>query len=99
MKTMTHSHAEYELTQLANRFAHWRQNRPTPRARIPQPLWDHAVSLTQALPISRVAKHLGLCRTDLKRHCSANLTVAADDQLSATVSFIEVTAASSWESS
>ena len=46
MKAMTASHAEDALTQLANRFAHWRQSRATRRARIPQALWDQAVALT-----------------------------------------------------
>ena len=96
MKIMTSSHAEDELTQLANRFAHWRQNRPTPRSRIPQPLWEQAAALTETLSISRVAKHLGLCTTDLKRHCSAH--AATSESFPTAMKFVEVTAASSWVS-
>jgi hypothetical protein len=75
MKTMTHAHAEHQLTQLAQRFDHWRQRRTTPRSRIPRPLWDQAISLTAVLPVSRVAKHLRLSTSDLKKHIPPNLVV------------------------
>jgi hypothetical protein len=58
-----------QLDQLARRFAHWRQHRPSPKARIPAELWDEAAALTTHLSVSRVAKHLGLCTTDLKKRC------------------------------
>jgi hypothetical protein len=96
MKPMTTSHAEDELTQLANRFAHWRQSRATRRARIPQALWDQAVSLTAVLPTSRVAKRLGLCPNDLKKRCCAPPATPTPGALPTALSFVEVTAASSW---
>jgi hypothetical protein len=96
MKPMTASYAEDELTQLANRFAHWRQSRATRRARIPQALWDQAVSLTAVLPTSRVAKRLGLCPNDLKKRCCAAPAAPALEGLPTALSFVEVTAASSW---
>ena len=67
MKIETPWHAEHQLDQLAGQFAHWRQTRPSLRSRIPQELWDQAVSLTQALSPSRVAKQLRLGLTDLKK--------------------------------
>jgi hypothetical protein len=96
MKPMTASPAEDELTQLANRFAHWRQGRATRRARIPQALWDQAVSLTAVLPTSRVAKRLGLCPNDLKKRCCAPPATPAPEALPTALSFVEVSAASSW---
>jgi hypothetical protein len=60
-----------ELEQLAERFAYWRQCRTTPKERIPASLWDQATALCQTRPPSRVAKHLGLCTSDLKRRCGA----------------------------
>ena len=96
MKPMTTSQAEDELTQLANRFAHWRQSRATRRARIPQVLWDQAVSLTAVLPTSRVAKRLGLCPNNLKKRCCAPPATPAPEALPTALSFVEVSAASSW---
>jgi hypothetical protein len=58
-----------ELEQLADRFARWRQCRATPKERIPASLWDQATALCQTRPPSRVAKHLGLCTSDLKKRC------------------------------
>ena len=46
----------HQLDQWAGQFAHWRQTRPPPYARIPHARWDHAVALASALPPSRVAK-------------------------------------------
>ena len=48
-----------QLDHLARRFAHWRHNRPSPKARIPKELWNEAVVLTAHLSVSRVATHLG----------------------------------------
>lgn len=61
-----------ELEQLADRFAHWRQCRATPKERIPTSLWDQAIVLCQTRPPSRVAKHLGLCTSDLKKRCQSH---------------------------
>jgi len=51
---------EEHLSHVAQLFAQWRHNRTTPRGRIPKPLWAQAIALTQQLPLTRVAKHLGL---------------------------------------
>ena len=61
-----------ELEQLAERFAYWRQCRTTPKERIPASLWEQATTLCQTRPPSRVAKHLGLCTSDLKKRCQAH---------------------------
>ena len=55
--------AEQALSQLAERFEHWRQSRRTPYERIPQPLWDEAIALSRVLPDSRVTKRLRLSRS------------------------------------
>ena len=96
MKTVTHSHAEHELTQLANRFDHWRQSRTTPRPRIPQPLWEQAVSLTAVLPVSRVAKRIRLSTHDLKKRCAAKPAARPAEGLPVTLHFVEVTPPSAW---
>jgi len=84
-----------ELEQLAERFAHWRQCRATLRERIPVSLWDQAIALCQTRPPSRVAKHLGLCTSELKKRCHAHepctpLPAAFESPLS----FVEVQTAS-----
>lgn len=58
-----------QLDQLAGQFAHWRQHRAHPSERIPQVLWDQAVALARVsdLPYTRVAKHLRLSPSDLKK--------------------------------
>ncbi len=96
MNSMHPSSSDRELDRLADQFAHWRECRATPRKRIPQPLWDQAVLLTQALPISRVAKRLGLCTTDLKKRCATPPTSTHKDMLPDTLSFVEVSASSLW---
>lgn len=59
--------AEDELRHVAQQFTQWRQSRTTPRGRIPPPLWAQAVALTHVLPLSRVAKGLGLCPQRLRK--------------------------------
>lgn len=96
MKTMNHAHAEHELAQVAQRFDHWRHNRPTPRPRIPQSLWDQAVALSAVLPVSHVAKRLRLSTNDLKKHCAVKPAVQAAEATLTALGFVEVTAASAW---
>ncbi len=95
MKIKTRLHAEHQLDQLAGQFEHWRQTRPSPRSRIPQELWDHAVLLTQALLPSRVAKQFRLGLTDLKKRIATQhkATAAAP---SLPLGFVEVPPAPSW---
>jgi hypothetical protein len=63
---------------------------------MPQPLWDQAVSLTALLPVSRVAKRLGLSTHDLKKHCAATPVARSAASLSAALGFVEVTTTSPW---
>ena len=95
MKIETPWHAEHQLDQLAGQFEHWRQTRPSPRSRIPQELWDQAVSLTRALPPSRVAKQFRLGLTDLKKRMAIHhkATAAAPPT---TPGFAEVPPAPAW---
>jgi hypothetical protein len=56
------------LSPLAQQVAPWRQNRPNPRgSRIPEPRWAEALRLAQGLPLTRVARHLGLKPHALQR--------------------------------
>jgi len=86
MARLPSAQAEAALERLAEQFTHWRQNRPR-RARIPNAWWTQAVSLTHVLPVSRVAKRLGLGLTDLKKRRGSLPPVAA-----APLTFVEVTA-------
>ena len=82
--------AEQALSQLAERFEHWRQSRRTPYERIPQPLWDEAIALSRVLPDSRVTKRLRLSQTDLKKRRlaqSPNPVIKTDAQAA---TFIEL---------
>lgn len=81
-----------ELEQLADRFAHWRQCRATPKERIPASLWDQATALCQIRPPSRVAKHLGLCTSDLKKRCQGHEpSTAPTAGFESPLAFVEVT--------
>jgi hypothetical protein len=92
MTKLPPSHAEDELGHLAQRFVHWRQGRTTPRGRIPQPLWEQAVALTQVLPLSRVAKRLGLCPQRLKKRGGGKPAAAGVTACPAPLHFVEVAA-------
>jgi hypothetical protein len=84
-----------ELEQLADRFAHWRQCRTTPKERIPTSLWDQATALCQTRPPSRVAKHLGLCTSDLKKRCQVHEPCTPlPAELEVPLNFVEVSPAS-----
>jgi hypothetical protein len=50
MHTMTAAQAERQLTDLAEQFAQWRQQRTYRFAPFPRPLWEHAIALTAVLP-------------------------------------------------
>jgi hypothetical protein len=67
MNIETPLHTDHQLDQLAGQFEHWRQHRSHPSERIPQALWDQATTLATVLPYSRVAKHLRLSPSDLKK--------------------------------
>ena len=51
MSTPIDTPAEEALTELAERFEHWRRTRPKGRARIPEDLWDQAVALRPSCPM------------------------------------------------
>ncbi len=88
MSRLPSAQAEAALERLADQFTHWRQSRPR-RARIPSAWWVQAVSLTSVLPVSRVAKRLGLGLTELKKRRGGPPPAAADP---ARLTFVEVTA-------
>jgi hypothetical protein len=67
MTLLPPAQAEEQLRHVAQQFTQWRQSRPTPRGRIPKPLWAQAVALSQVLPLARVAKQLGRTPHTLKR--------------------------------
>ena len=68
MHTNTSLHADHQLDQLAGQFEHWRQTRSHPGERIPHHLWEQAAALAQVLPYSRVAQHVRVSPSDLKKH-------------------------------
>ena len=88
MSRISSSQAEAALECLAEQFTHWRQSRPR-RERIPSAWWAQAVSLTHALPVSRVAKRLGLGLTELKKRRGSSPPSAA---ATAPLTFVEVSA-------
>ena len=88
MKIETSLHADHQLDQLAGQLEHWRQSRPHSRKRIPQEFWDQAVALTTVLSPSRVAKHLRLSWTTLKKQMAVHQESAA--ALPTTLGFVEV---------
>ena len=92
MTLLPPAQAEEQLSHLAQQFTQWRQSRTTPRGRIPQPLWAQAVALSQALPLARVAKQLGLTPQTLKRR-SGGMVPAATAPRPAAGTFVEVNAA------
>jgi hypothetical protein len=58
-------YSEPRLDQLRQQLAAWRQGHP--HQRTPEPVWQEAVQLAQALGISRVAQALRLNYSGLKR--------------------------------
>jgi hypothetical protein len=77
MTLLPPAQAEEQLRQVAQQFAQWRQSRTTPRGRIPKPLWAQAIALSQRLPLTRVAKQLGLTPQALKRRRDASSSTLA----------------------
>jgi hypothetical protein len=68
MQIDTPLHTDHQLDQLAGQFEHWRQTRSHPSERIPQHLWAQAAALARVLPYSRVAQHVRVSPSDLKKH-------------------------------
>ena len=68
MKMETPLHTDHQLDQLAGQFEHWRRTRSHPAERIPKRLWKQAAALARVLPYSRVAQHVRVSPSDLKKH-------------------------------
>ncbi len=91
MSTMQLSSAEQELTELSERFAHWRTTRANDQERIPQALWDEAIRVSTRLPHSRVAKTLRLSPGELKRRRLAQPAPVSTAAVEAASNFVELT--------
>jgi hypothetical protein len=85
--------AEEQLRHVAQQFAQWRQSRMTSRGRIPKPLWAQAVALSHVLPLTRVAKQLGLTPQALKRRREETGAVTVPTPPPLSPQFVEVSAA------
>jgi hypothetical protein len=92
MTQLPSTQVEEQLSHVTQQFAQWRASRPTPRGRIPQPLWAQAIALTQQLPLTRVAKQLGLTPQVLKQRREATRTVAVPPPSPCPPHFVEVQA-------
>ena len=93
MNTLPLTHAEEQLTSLGQQFVQWRQSRTTARGRIPQPLWMQAVALSSVLPLTRVAKQLGLTPQARKRRREATRSALAPTPPLHAPHFVEISAA------
>ena len=96
MHNMTSAQAEQHLTDLADQFAHWRQQRTYRFAPIPLPLWEQAMALTAVLPLATVAKRLGLRGRDLQKRCAARDQSPRAEPTLPAEGFVEVPATSAW---
>lgn len=88
--------AEQALSELAERFEHWRQTRASVHERIPAPLWEHAIALSRVLPDSRVAKRLRLSQTDLKKRRLGHPAPVSIEAPEPPPPFVELTASPPW---
>jgi hypothetical protein len=86
MKIATLLHTDHQLDQLAGEFEHWRRTRSHPAERIPQCLWKQAAALARVLPYSRVAQHVRVSPSDLKKH----MATPHDSQPAMSPRFVEV---------
>lgn len=96
MTLLSTSQAEAELRHVAQQFSQWRQRRTAPRGRIPPPLWARAVALTHVLPLSQVAKRLGLCPQRWRKRGGGKALAAGLPAQPVSLPFVEVTPA--WRS-
>ena len=92
MKTNTPLHADHQLDQLAGQFEHWRQTRSHPSERIPKRLWKQAAALARVLPYSRVAQHVRVSPSDLKKH----MATLYDPKPAPSPRFVEVPLTPAW---
>jgi hypothetical protein len=96
MSTLIDTPAEVALTELAERFEHWRRTRSKGHARIPEDLWDQAVALSTVLSNGRVAKCLRLSPTDLRKQRVARQTSAANASAETPPTFVDITPSMPW---
>ena len=96
MHNMTSAQADQHLTDLADQFAQWRQQRTYRFAPIPLPLWEQAIALTAVLPLASVAKRLGVRGRDLQKRCADRPESPGVARTPPPVDFVEVPAASPW---
>src|SRR5262245_55130195 len=96
MHSITSAQAEQQLTDLAEQFALWRQQRTYRFAPIPRPLWEQAVALTTVLPLATVAKCLQLRGRDLQKRCAARPENLGAATTPPPMGFVEVPAPSAW---
>src|SRR6266571_2095204 len=82
---------EQALTQLAQEFDQWRQHRRTRFERIPPPLWEQAIALSQEIPIAQIAKCLHLRGSDLKKRCAAPPAAVEEPAPCPVLGFVDVT--------
>jgi hypothetical protein len=94
MKIETPLHTDHQLDQLAGQFEHWRQTRSHPSERIPKRLWKQAAALAQVLPYSRVAQHVRVSPSDLKKH----MATPRDSKPATSPRFVEVPPTPAWSS-
>jgi len=86
--------AEEHLREVAQQFTQWRQSRANPRGyRIPEPLWAEALTLAEVLPLTRVARSLGLKAHALKRRRGDSPRPAVSRPAAHATAFVEVTTA------
>ena len=93
--TMIPAQAQHQLTQVADRFDHWRQTRTTRGASIPHDLWEQAVALTALCPMTRVARRLRVSGGELKKRCAAHHATRSAPTSTA-LDFVDVTATPVW---
>jgi len=92
MNIETPLHTDHQLDQLAGQFEHWRRTRSHRSERIPQRLWKQAATLARVLPYCRVAQHLRLSPSDLKKH----LATPRDSQSVSTSGCVAVPLTPAW---
>jgi hypothetical protein len=92
MTLLLPSQAEEHLSQVAQQFAQWRQNRANPRgSRIPEALWVEAIALAEVLPLTQVARHLGLKPHALQQRRGDHGRPPGTPRPSQSPAFVEVT--------
>jgi len=98
MTLMPPTQAEEHLSHVAQQFAQWRQSRANPRgSRIPEPLWTEVLTLAEVLPLTRVARQLGLKPHAVRRRRGDPAYPAAPTRPKRSAPFVEVTA-EAWRS-